>query len=377
MGVACYHLTKELGNLGVDIIYILPKIPENLKPRFYELISKDFPKHRVKFYELDVKLYPYIKLLDSDIKVFFSFTVENLGKYRELVCKIAELESFDLIHCHDWMTFPAGVELKRRSGKPLILHVHSTSFDRCGGNLYKNLLDYQIEKYGFENADKIIAVSKRIKDIITNFYEIPEDKIEVVYNAVSFREKIKGVEYKKLKENYKIVLYLGRLTLFKGPDWFLRAARKVLDFEKDVLFVVGGYGEMMPQLVKLASDLGIADHVIFTGYLSDREVDLLYELADVYVLPSLSEPFGITPLEALYHGKPVIISKQSGVAEVLRNVFKVDFWDTEEMANKIIALLRYPKLAEKMVEVAREEMSFLSWKNSAEKILSIYGNLVH
>jgi len=371
LGVVCYHLTKELGELGVDIIYLLPKIPENLRHEFEKLISANYPRNKVKFYELDIKLYPYLRLEDSELKVYFSYTSENLEKYKRLACKIAELEHFDVIHCHDWMTFPAGVELKYKFGKPLVLHVHSTSYDRCGGNLNRELLDYKIEKYGFAHADKIIAVSRRIKNIIVNFYDVPPEKVEVVYNAAILRERIRELHLEKLKR-YKIVLFLGRLTLHKGPDWFLRAAHKVLQFEPNVLFIVGGSGEMMPQLIKLSADLGIGDKVIFTGALSDREVDALYELADVYVMPSLSEPFGITPLEALYHDKPVIISKQAGVSEVLRNVFQVDFWDVDEMVNKIVALLRYPKLAEELVRVGKEEASYLSWRKSAEQVLEVY-----
>ncbi len=294
-------------------------------------------------------------------------------RYARLALTIAKAETFDVIHAHDWMTFEAAMAVAAETGKPLVVQIHSTELDRAGAQANGRILE--VEREGMLAATKIIAVSYKTKTQLIEKYGVDPQKIEVVYNAT---ETVNGEAEKtngsaKPGKKHKTVLFLGRMVQQKGPDYFLRAAKKILAVQPDVKFIMAGKGEMVEELKELAEELEIHRRVTFTGFLKKSETQKAFRAADVYVMPSVSEPFGIAPLEALAHDVPVILSKQSGVAEVLQHVLKVDFWDTEEMANKILAVLRHPPLAATLREFGQEEVRQLSWDDSARRILGLYG----
>lgn len=282
----------------------------------------------------------------------------------------------DVIHAHDWMTYPAGIAVAAVTGKPLVIHVHSTEFDRSGENV--NQMIYDIERRGMHAATKIIAVSHLTRNIIISRYGIMGDKVEVVYNGVEQNGESRLAAFKKvgIRSDEKIVLFLGRITMQKGPEYFLMAARKVLEEVENVKFVMAGSGDMMHRIIEMAAQMGIGHKVLFTGFLRGKDVEKVYQMADLYVMPSVSEPFGIAPLEALNHDVPVLISKQSGVAEVLTHVLKVDFWDVNEMANKITAVLKYPPLQLTLREHGNFEVRRLRWAGAAEKCSKIYQDVM-
>jgi glycosyltransferase involved in cell wall biosynthesis len=290
-----------------------------------------------------------------------------------IATELAKDESFDLVHAHDWMTYPAGIAVARMSGKPLVVHVHSTEFDRSGEHV--NQMIYDIERAGMERADRIVAVSYFTRNIIISRYGINGDKVEVAYNGVERLGSWTSGDT-EITRDEKIVLFLGRITMQKGPEYFLQAAKKVLEIMDNVKFVMAGSGDLMPQSIEMAASLGIGHKVLFTGFLRGEDVQKIYKLADLYVMPSVSEPFGIAPLEALDHDVPVIISKQSGVSEVLKHALKVDFWDVNEMANKIIAVLKYPPLQMTLRNHGYFEVRRLRWKDTAAKCAKIYEEML-
>ena len=307
--------------------------------------------------------------------------LKAIREYKEKLLKLLEeiKPNFDIIYCYDWLTLPAAIEIKKRYNKPLVLHLHSTAYDRTGANadVLKYLEDYYIEKEGCKIADKIIVVSKRMKDILVKYYRCDENKIYVVYNAPDDNMEIRRISnWPEIKKKYKIVLYLGRITMHKGPDWLLKAAKLILDKRKDILFIFAGTGEMLETLIKMAAELKISRNVIFTGWVDDNLAEFLYDISDVFVLPSVSEPFGLTPFEALAKGKAIIITKQTGVAEVLKSAAKVDFWDTQKMANYILGLLDYETLRDYEIEKCLEEMKKLSWEQSVRRILDILSSTI-
>jgi glycosyltransferase involved in cell wall biosynthesis len=294
-------------------------------------------------------------------------------RYARLAMAVARGEKFGIVHAHDWMTFQAAMAVAAASGKPLVLQIHSTELDRAGGNANPRIME--IERQGMAAASRVIAVSYKTKTQLIEKYGIDPQKIEVVYNATDIPAPAAPEENEPLRKKQKTVLFLGRLTQQKGPDYFLRAAQKVLSVEPEVKFVVAGKGDMLDDLKELAAELGIKKKVLFTGFLKKDPIQKAFKAANVYVMPSLSEPFGIAPLEALAHDVPVIISKQSGVAEVLHHVLKVDFWDTEDLANKILAVLRHPPLAQTLRERGHDEVRQLSWDDSARRISEVYEEL--
>jgi glycosyltransferase involved in cell wall biosynthesis len=295
----------------------------------------------------------------------------EVQRYAEMAVKLAANEEFDVIHAHDWMTYPAGVAVAKASGKPLIIHVHSTEFDRSGEHV--NQMIYDIERMGMHLADKIIAVSYLTRSIIISRYGVSGDKVEVVYNGVERNGNNNwSANENVVKRDEKVVLFLGRITMQKGPDYFLRAAKKVLERMDNVKFVMAGSGDMMHKAVEMAASLGIGSKVLFTGFLRGEDVQRIFKMADLYVMPSVSEPFGIAPLEALDNDVPVIISKQSGVSEVIKHALKVDFWDVDEIANKIVAVLTYPALGIMLRNHGNYEVRKLRWKDSADKCAKIY-----
>jgi len=294
----------------------------------------------------------------------------EIQRYAALAAEIARNETFDVVHAHDWMTFPAGLAVAGIKGKPLIVHVHSTEFDRSGANVDTRI--YDIERRGMHGAIKVIAVSALTKNIIVHHYGIDPGKVEVVYNAIEINGNGFDEEKYKIHKDEKIVLFLGRITMQKGPEYFLAAAKKVLEVMDNVKFVMAGSGDMIRRTIEMAASMGIGHKVLFTGFLRGGDVDKVFKMADLYVMPSVSEPFGIAPLEAMSHDVPVIISKQSGVSEVLTHALKVDFWDINEMANKIIAVLRHPPLASTLRQHGSFEVGRMSWTDAARACVQVY-----
>ena len=296
--------------------------------------------------------------------------MEEVARYAIVAAQVAKnLEGqFDVIHAHDWLTYFAGIAAKRVSGKPLVVHMHATEFDRSGENI--NTQTYAIERAGMHAADMVIAVSNLTRNIVINRYGVPAEKVVAVHNAVRFAEKEKPLPERGVDD--KIVTFLGRITFQKGPDYFVEAAAKVLKRVPNVRFVMAGSGDMMNHVIRRVAALGIADRFHFTGFLRGDDVQKMFQLSDVYVMPSVSEPFGISPLEAMRSNVPVIISKQSGVAEVLDYAVKVDYWDVDAMADAIYGLITYPALAKMFSERGMAEVTGLKWNNAAAKIKAVY-----
>jgi len=322
-------------------------------------------------------------LRSPEQRVYGQTLADEVLRYASYAGDIARHTEFDVIHAHDWLTYLAGLEAKRVSGKPLVVHVHSTEFDRTGGNGANEFVS-AIERQGLQEADAVIAISEYTKNIIIQQYDINPDKIVVVHNGIEEQPHQSGGESDVLEtlRQYKaqgklLVLSLGRLTLQKGIDYFLRMAKRVSEYVPNAIFLVVGSGDMEHKLISQAAELGIADKVIFTGFFRGKQIEDAYKMADLFVVPSVSEPFGLTVLESMQHGTPVIVSKQSGVSEIAFNALKVDFWDTEEMANKAIAILKYGTLHGQLSDMSREETKHHSWERAAHKCLALFRKLTH
>jgi glycosyltransferase involved in cell wall biosynthesis len=411
LGTACYGLTKAMDQLGIQVTFVLPKIVQSRYTTHVKLLtpqaegsatSPPFSELKnVKFRTIDSPLQPYStpdvyrrrieEILRQKQKMHggtISSASQLIGgidyagdmyaevhRYAALAAELAENEEFDIVHAHDWMTYPAGIVVSAISGKPLVVHVHSTEFDRSGEHV--NQMIYDIERQGMERANKVIAVSFYTRSIIIGRYGISGEKVEVVHNAVERNNNSDwSLDDTGINKDEKIVLFLGRITMQKGPEYFLRAAKKVLEVMDNVKFVMVGSGDLMHYAVEMAAELGIGQKVLFTGFLRGEDVQKIYRMADLYVMPSVSEPFGIAPLEAINHDVPVIISKQSGVSEVLTHALKVDFWDVNEIANKIVAVLKYPPLQVTLRDHGGFEVRKLRWKDSATKCAKIYEEML-
>ncbi|MCE9590015.1 MAG: glycosyltransferase [Planctomycetes bacterium] len=296
--------------------------------------------------------------------------ITETRRYARLCLEVSRGESFDVIHAHDWMTFPAGLAVAAATGKPLVVHVHSTEFDRSGDNIHQQI--YDIERRGMHGAIRVIAVSHLTRSIIEHRYGIDPKKVDVVYNGIENGKAPAPTQRSWISRGDRIVLFLGRITMQKGPEYFVAAAKKVLEKVENVKFVMAGTGDKVREIIEMAAAEGIGHKVLFTGFLHGKDVERIFKMADVYVMPSVSEPFGIAPLEAISHNVPVIISKTSGVAEVLTHALKVDFWDTHEIANKIVAVLRHPPLASTLREHADMEVRRLTWEDAARKCRESY-----
>lgn len=299
--------------------------------------------------------------------------VANAERYARLVVSISRGERFDVIHAHDWMTFPAGLALSAVTGRPLVVHVHSTEFDRSGDNINQRV--YDIERRGMHGAARVVCVSNLTQSICVRRYGVDVGKTDVVYNGID-HEYLQPHEGDRIESSDRIVLFLGRITMQKGPEYFIRAAKRVLEVVPNVKFVVAGSGDMTTRVIEEAAHYGIGHRVLFTGFLRGKQVDEVFRMADCYVMPSVSEPFGIAPLEAMRNDVPVIISKQSGVSEVLTHALKVDFWDIDEMANKIVAVLRHAPLGATLREHGAFELRKLTWDGAAEKCVGAYGRAI-
>jgi len=389
LGTACYGLTKALSRQGTEITFVLPTGDEAncdfmkiLAAQGY-LSSSEFKN--IRFRTIKSSLKPYMSVhtgcsahtesgRSQSLQLSPAFQKQHYGrdvfeqvhKFEKNATEIASTEDFNVIHAHDWMTFPAAISAADLSGKPSVVHVHSTEFDRSGEHV--NQAIYDIERYGMHRADKIIAVSNYTKNIITSRYGVSEGKVNVIYNGV----EDDGCRVVHGDKKQKVVLYLGRITFQKGPDYFVAAAKKVLEKMSDVKFIMVGDGDMTKRMIEYAAYLGIGHKVFFTKFLRGSNVKRVYQMADLYVMPSVSEPFGIAALEAMKNNVPILISKQSGVAEVLRNALKVNFWDVQEMADKITAVLKHQPLREMLAENGYNEAGKFRWEKSAAKINEIY-----
>lgn len=373
LGTACYGLVKSLAKKGVEVLLVLP----------FEMssdIAKIISLKNVKIKRMDMYIQEYLNSSQYSKEIIekskknpkYSSTLhEEVKRYAEEARELTkqEIDNFDVIHAHDWLTYEAGIAAKEISNKPLIVHVHATEFDRCGGPNV-NTTVYEIEKRGMQKADLIIAVSNYTKEKITRHYGIDSKKIIVVHNSVG------DFTYNNynfpVKNKTKFVLFLGRITLQKGPEYFVYTAKRVSEFFPNVKFIVAGDGDMKKFMFDETQRLGLIDKFIYTGFLRGEELEKAYKLSEVYVMPSVSEPFGITALEACANGCPTVVSKQSGVSEVLSHAFKVDFWDTEETANKIISILKYSELHQCMRDNCLSEIKKSSWDNAADKCLEAY-----
>ena len=279
----------------------------------------------------------------------------------------------DVIHAHDWMTYPAAIAASRLCGLPLVVHLHATEYDRCGEIGYDKI--YRIEREGLHAADHVIAVSKRTKQIAVERYGVPPDKISVVYNGVFPLAHPPVFNIPKLIRHEKRVLFMARVAMQKGPDYFVEAARLVLDALPDTRFILAGNGDLLPRMIRRAAELRMGSRFHFPGFMRGEDVRHMYSMASLYVMPSVSEPFGIAPLEALQCGAPVLMSKQSGSAEVLPSAFTVDFWNVKEMADTIINILNYPEMAAASLRLCQQELKLLTWERAADGILNVYARV--
>jgi glycosyltransferase involved in cell wall biosynthesis len=395
LGTACFGLTKALTQQEVDVIFVLPrKIDINSS---IKILFADDGVHkrgsRLKLKPVNALLSPYLNN-DTYLHELDSFSMHNgepvvygrnlleeVMRYGLAAKHIALEEEFDVIHAHDWLSFPAGIAAKEVSGKPLIVHVHATEFDRTGGNI--NQVIYEIEKEGMKKADAVITVSGYTKNVVIERYGINPDKIHVVHNGIEVDDyqapassELEDSILRLKRAGKKIVLFVGRITLQKGPDYFVKSAAKVLQYEPETIFVVAGSGDMEHQMIQDAANAGISDKIIFAGFLRGEELNQVYRSADLFVMPSVSEPFGLTALESVANGTPVLVSKQSGVSEAMSAALKVDFWDTDEMANKILAVLRYSALQHTLEENGAEEIKKINWKKAASRCIDLYNHVM-
>lgn len=406
LGTACYGLTRGLKTFGdMEILFVVPRAFGDEDQQTVKILgasdvdlgekTTDYQEflHKINYIQIGSNLIPYTspeeyKILteaDQAGNKEFIFTrfggkfqfsggyghnlFQEISNYAIVASHISRNNNFDIIHAHDWLTFPAGIAAKYASGKPLVIHVHATDFDRSGGSVNPGV--YKIEKQGMEAADKIIAVSNLTRNTIINNYGINPDKVITVYNAVEPVENSFEGEYYN-RTNDRIVTFLGRVTLQKGPEYFIEAAHLVLKKMKNVRFVMAGSGELLVRSIHRIAELRIGDRFHFTGFLRGDDVKRMFAASDVYVMPSVSEPFGISPLEALQSNVPVIISRQSGVSEILKHAIKIDFWDVHAMADAIYGILNYPGLSYYFRKHGKSEVDNLKWENTAAKVRDIY-----
>ncbi|MGV8168578.1 MAG: glycosyltransferase family 4 protein [Candidatus Nanoarchaeia archaeon] len=401
-GIVCGALSEALVKKGVDITFVMPSGPEEICAGLDSKISTQQAKFKMliannKYKNVTVKIRKISSLLHAYAtsesyekaynKLAASEGEKNSGqvygknlkqeayRFAEQVKLLAQEEYFDIIHAHDWVTFPAAIALKKMTGKPLVIHVHITEFDKSGG-LHADPEIYKIEKEGMDAADRIIPVSNKIRDTMIEKYFINPDKIKVVHNAATPMDEAMTYD-SVIKKTDKVVLFAGRITLQKGPDYFMEAAKKVLDKAPNTTFIMAGSGDMLNKMIDKAARMGMANKFIFTGFFNREQAEKLFSMADVFVMPSVSEPFGLVPYEAQVKRTPTIISKQSGISEVLYHTLKVDFWDVDQIANKILALLSYPSLHETITNQGYHEAKSAVWDIPAAKCLNIYEEVVN
>ncbi|WP_303923211.1 glycosyltransferase family 4 protein [Draconibacterium sediminis] len=406
LGTACYGLTKGMAEIeDIDVTFVVPKaFGDEDQSRIKLIGANNIPVSRTTFtfdeggktmeyLEVDSPILPYVtedefwtlkskrytgqtKFVETDENSKIEFSggygpdlLKEIRNYALVARLIAEDNPCDIIHAHDWLTYPAGIAASQATGKPLVIHVHATDFDRSGGDVNPRV--YAIEREGMEAADKIIAVSNLTRKMVIEKYGIPPEKVVTVYNAVESVNNEKGsLPPKGVKD--KVVTFLGRITMQKGPGYFVEAANLVLKKMRNARFVMAGSGDMMNEMIARTAALGIADKFHFTGFLKGNDVNDLFSMTDVFVMPSVSEPFGIVPLEAMQLNVPVIISNQSGVSEILKHAIKIDFWDTYAMADAIYGVLNYSSLAQHFKSAGKTEVDELKWTHSAREVRKVY-----
>ena len=400
LGTASYGLTKGMYDNGdMDITFVIPKpwgdeersfariVGANCVPVAWRDVSYDYVQSRIGnvmdpqlYFDLRDHIYADFNYMGTNDLGCIEFSgrypdnlLEEINNYSIMAGVIARTVDFDVIHSHDWLTYPAGIHAKQVTGKPLVIHVHATDFDRSRGNV--NPTVFAIEKDGMNNADHIITVSNLTRQTVIEKYGINPDKVTTVHNAVEpLSEEIRSIKMQKGKD--KVVTFLGRITMQKGPEYFVEAASRVLAKTHNVRFVMAGSGDMMEKMIRLAADRDIADRFHFTGFLKGRQVYEMLAASDVYIMPSVSEPFGISPLEAMQMGVPSIISKQSGCAEILENVIKVDYWDINALADSIYAIIKYPSLYNHLRDKGLAEIDTIQWKKAGAKVIDIYHKVI-
>ncbi len=416
LGTACYGMTRGLARNNVEVTFVVPRAYGDEDERFIRVVnasdveaqygskesgSEDIMS-KLSFIHIDSNMVPYVspeeynsyheEFVKSGQKSWetsdawsqrFTFSgkyganlMEEVARYAVVAAQVAkDLEGqFDVIHAHDWLTYYAGIAAKKVSGKPLVVHLHASEYDRSGENV--NTQVYDIERTGMQAADRVIAVSNLTRNIAITKYGIDAHKVVTVHNAVRFADKENAVAPARGVED-KIVTFLGRITFQKGPDYFVEAAAKVLKVVPNARFVMAGSGDMMNHVIRRVARLGIADRFHFTGFLKGEDVHKMFQLSDLYIMPSVSEPFGISPLEAMRSNVPVIISKQSGVAEVLDYAVKVDYWNVDAMADSIYGFLKYPALGKMFSDKGMKEVTGLKWTNAAAKIRDVYQEAIN
>jgi len=400
LGTASYGLTQGMHNCGnMDITFVIPKpwgdedrsfaqiigacnTPVAWRDVNYEYVANRLGKymHPQLYYDMREHIYAdfnYMRLNDLGCIDFSGRYPDNLleeiNNYSIVAGVIARTIPCDIIHSHDWLTYPAGIHAKNVTGKPLVIHVHATDFDRSRGNV--NPVVFGIEKDGMENADHIITVSNLTRRTVIEKYGINPDKVTTVHNAVIPLSR-ELLDIPKPKSRDKVVTFLGRITMQKGPEYFVEAAAKVLQKNKNVRFVMAGSGDMMEKMIDLVAQRGIADRFHFTGFLRGKEVYEMLKASDVYIMPSVSEPFGISPLEAMQMGVPSIISRQSGCAEILDNVIKTDYWDIDAMADAIHSITSYPAMYKQLRDHGIEEIKGITWEKAGRKVIDIYNKVI-
>jgi len=409
LGTACFGLTKGLAKHDVDVIFVVPKAYGDESEEAVRIVNaSDIPFdmedekyneywNRIKYMEIGSNIIPYVgpedftKMMEKQQKTTEKFTsrvfsreykfsgkyganlMEEISRYALVASALALNEEYDIIHAHDWLTYPAGVAAKESSGKPLVCHMHATEFDRTGENV--NTIVYGIEKEGMEKADRVITVSNLTRKTVIEKYGIDPRKVFTVHNAVD-QDMFSELQDVKRSLNEKIVTFLGRITFQKGPEYFIEAAYKILQKDNNVRFVMAGSGDMLNKMIKRVAKLGIADKFHFTGFLKGPDIDKMFALSDVFVMPSVSEPFGIVPLGAMRSNVPVVISKQSGVAEILEHALKADFWDVDAMADSIYGLCHYDAISKMFKKYGKTEVENLVWEDASLKIKEVYKPLM-
>ncbi len=385
LGVACEGLSKALSSSGVDLTFVFPfKI--NISVPWCKFV---FANESDEFIDSDkiIGLFSgyqsHTIITSSGLQkyglpsVISGSLMARVKAYALKAPAIAKKNKHSVIHAHDWLTYPAGIAAKEASGKPLVVHVHATQFDQSGGdNVNKEVFNIELE--GYQRADAIVTVSRRTRETVIKKYGISPDKVKVVHNGVEFQKSkspIPEVINKIRASGNKIVLFAGRITIQKGPDYFVAMAKKILQYEPKTFFLVSGSGDMEQAMIKQVASLGISDRFIFCGFLRGEELAAIYRDVDIYVMPSVSEPFGLLPLECMISDTPVLISKESGVSEITSCVLKSHFWDIDDMADKVISVLRHKKLSNHLIPNGREEVKTIHWHKAAQSLISLYNSL--
>ncbi len=399
VGMVCSELAKALSEYNdLQITYAMPYFESEEKQIYgnFKVVNanvKTKVDDRLEFVTIPSLVYAYDtmesyskryeKLIrGSDLfgknksikEIYGKNLLEEVYLYAQRVKNLFQNEKFDVIHAHDWTTIPAALLLREVLGIPIILHVHITELDKNGGMAGHSEI-MNIEREGFEKADKLIAISNFIKNRLVYNYGINENKIVLIHNGGNSDLLPNLID--KSKGDEKIVLFAGRVTLQKGVEYFVKAAQIAIKTNPNLKFIVAGSGDQLPKMIELSASLELGEKILFYGFYNREEAEKLFSIADIFVMPSVSEPFGIVPLEAVAKGTPCIISKQSGISEVLHNCFKVDFWDTEEIAHKILALAKYEVLHTQIRTLAYKNYHNFSWKKPAEKIIELYQNTIN